>query len=213
MRIVFVEGVPGSGKSTMAEKLCASAVASGLDARWYLEESHDHPVHPKSSQALKSSDRFADECLRAWSNFVEKSKGNGTLHILEGSAFQSTVRFMMEKRLAGIEHYYRCFEEIVRRLEPRMVYLRPCDVVTHSAHVCALRGDGWSTKVSGYLARTEYSVHHGLSGLDGMHLFWDDYAQRCDRLVANTSIPTKTISVVQGEWERQLVEANTFLEL
>jgi adenylate kinase family enzyme len=211
MRVVFVEGVPGSGKSTMAAKLCADAGKLGFDARWYLEESHDHPVHPKTGQRSKTQGDFAEECLRSWSAFVEKEKGRQTLHILEGSAFQSTVRFMMEKSLSGIAGYFRRFEEIMNVLEPKMIYLRPSDAVDHSRYVCALRGDEWSTKVSQYLAQTDYFCRHELQGLEGMHRFWGDYARLCDSLVAETSIPTKRIDFVAGEWERHMAEAATFL--
>jgi hypothetical protein len=211
MRIVFVEGVPGSGKSTMAEKLCAEAVKLGVDAKWYLEESHDHPVHPKAGWRLKTQGSFAEECLRSWAAFAEKEKERKTVHILEGSAFQSTVRVMMEKSLPGIAAYFQRFEEIISVLEPKMVYLRPSDVASHSRYVCALRGEKWSTKVSGYLAQTDYSLRHELQGLEGMHRFWDEYASLCDSLVAETLIPTKRIEFAPGEWERHMAEATTFL--
>ncbi len=197
----------------MAEKLCANALKARIDAKWYLEESHNHPVHPKLWLALKGDYNFAEECLYSWSSFVEKAKGHDTLHILDGSAFQSTVRFMMEKSLSGIEDYFRRFEDIVSVLEPRMLYMRPCDVVGHSKCVCAHRGEAWSTKVSVYLTKTNYAVCHELIGIEGMHRFWNEYAQLCDRLVLGTSIPTRTIRFVQGEWERHMAEATTFLGL
>lgn len=135
------------------------------------------------------------------------------LHILDGSAFQSTVRFMMEMNLSGIERYYRSFEEIVSVLRPRMVYLRPCEVVSHSRLTSARRGRGWSRKVAAYLERTDYCVLHGLSGQEGMHRFWESYAQRCDELVTQTSIPTKTITTAGEDWERHMSEATDFLAI
>lgn len=213
MRVCFIEGLPGSGKSTLAEAVCAIAVRSGYDARWYLEESPDHPVHPKPWGALKNQDNFVDECLRSWADFANQCLKQETLHILEGSVFQSTVRFMMEKRQPGIQNYYRRFEEIVGVLNPRMVYLRPRDAIDHSQYVSALRSEKWTTKVSGYLANTSYSAYLGLSGVDGMHRFWADYAELCDGLVAQTSIPTRKIEFVPGEWERHMADATDFFDL
>lgn len=213
MPTVFIEGIPGTGKSTLAEKLCAMAANSGRDAKWYLEESHNHPVHPKSWRAAKSQDNFAAVCIQSWLQFVDRWKDQDTLHILEGSAFQSTVRFMMENRLPGIAAYYRRFEEVVSPLAARMIYFRPVDSVTHSEYICSLRGDEWSTKVSKYLAKTDYAVSRNLSGVEGMHQFWSEYADLCDRIVEQSLIPTKTIKFVPGEWERHMNEAATFLEL
>lgn len=213
MQLVLIDGVPGTGKSTLAKNLCAIAAKSGIDARWYLEESHDHPVHPKPNSAWQSSDGFAQACLRAWAAFVDEWKDRETLHILEGSAFQSTVRLMMERGLIGIEPYYNQFEEIVRVLAPKMVYLRPSNVREHSAYISALRGGLWSEKVASYLATTPYCVDHHLQGLQGMHRFWDAYAQRCDALVSNSSIETQTIEFATGGWDSHLDKASCFVAI
>lgn len=214
MTIWFVEGLPGTGKSTMAENLCSLAKASGHDAIWYREEMADHPVHPRSlTTQRRDGENYIEACLQSWSRFTEKCQDHGTVHILEGSAFQSTVRFMMEERLAGIEDYYRRFEEIVAPLNPRMVYLHTQNVTRHSQYVSELRGSDWSRKVSGYLESTPYSVAGGLTGLDGMHRFWADYAKRCDKLAAHATMPVKVIEFVPGEWQRHLTEAAEFFGL
>lgn len=213
MQIVFIEGVPGSGKSSMAERLCSKAVSVGIDAKWYQEESRDNPLRMKTESAMISQGSLAEECLSTWASFIDQYKGQNTIHIFEGIAFQSTVRFMMEKRENGIERYYRRFEEIVECLNPSMVYLRPCDVVSHSKRICSLRGEDWCNKVSNYLAETPYSNFHGFNGTIGMHQFWSNYALVCDELLLETSIPTKTIDFVFGEWDRHIFEASVFLGL
>lgn len=213
MHLIFIERIPGSGKSTLAEKSCAAAVRAGYDAMWYLEESKNHPVHPATLRLLKSQPTFIEDCLRSWSSFVEQYQKGNILHILEGSAFQSTVRFMMEHKQAGIEDYFRRFEDIVRPLSPRMVYLRPRDAAQYAAYVSRLRGPVWIAQVGEYLARTHYSVSRGLSGAQGMHQFWAEYAALCDDLIARTSMPVKTIEVVPDEWDRHLMEAIGFLGL
>jgi adenylate kinase family enzyme len=213
MQIVFIEGVPGSGKSSMAEQLCSNAASLGSDVRWYLEESQDNPVRMSVGNAAKSHGYFAEECLSSWASFVDQCQGQKTVHIFEGIAFQSTVRFMMDMRENGIERYYRRFEETVECLKPRMVYLRPRDIASHSRHVCDLRDENWSYKVSSYLAQTQYSIYHGLRGVNGMHQYWAKYADLCDDLLLKTTIPTKVVDFVFGEWDRHMVEASTFLGL
>jgi hypothetical protein len=213
MQMVFIEGVPGSGKSCMAERLCSNAASLGIDARWYLEESPDHPLRMKAANTSKSQGRFAEECLASWARFVDQCKGKKTVHIVEGIAFQSTVRFMMEMQENGIAQYYRRFEEVVACLNPKMVYLRPRDVAHHSREICAMRGEDWSHKVSSYLAHTRYSTCHELTGISGMHQFWTDYAALCDDLLVGTRIPTKTIDCVSGEWDMPMAEASRFIGL
>ncbi|OGB21052.1 MAG: hypothetical protein A3I66_18920 [Burkholderiales bacterium RIFCSPLOWO2_02_FULL_57_36] len=209
----LLEGLPGVGKSTMAAYLCELARQSGYAAKWYLEESHDHPVHSASLKGKRLDADFIEECLQSWSRFTEQCEKDETVHILEGSAFQSTVRFMMEEKRPAIAHYYQRFEEAVAPLNPRMVYLRPRDAVRHSQYVSMLRGNDWTAKVSGYLENTRHAKHEGLTGTNGMHKFWADYAALCDTLVARTKVPTKNVEFVPGDWRRHMAEANEFFEL
>lgn len=198
----------------MAEHLCNLAKESGYVATWYLEESDDHPVHSKLMKAQRRDGRnFIEMCLQSWSRFVEKGQKENALYILEGSAFQSTVRFMMEERMPAIDDYYRRFEKLVAPLNPRMVYLRSRDPFQHSQHASKLRGKNWSEKVSSYLEKTKYSRNAGFTGLDGMHRFWADYALLCDQLVAHAQMPIQVIDMVPGDWERHLSEAAGFLGL
>jgi hypothetical protein len=214
MTLWLLEGLPGAGKSTMAERLCTLAKKAGYDAIWYLEESGDHPVHSKSlKETRRDAGLFVETCLDAWSQFVTKCRTDGVVHILEGSAFQSTVRFMMEDRLMAIDDYYRRYEEIVAPLNPRMVYLRSRNPLQHSAHTCGFRGKVWTEKVSGYLEKTKYSKYEGLTGLSGMHRFWADYAALCEKLVSVSKMPVKTIEIVPGDWERHMSEAAEFFDL
>ncbi|HEY0847117.1 MAG TPA: hypothetical protein VGE12_17240, partial [Noviherbaspirillum sp.] len=160
-----------------------------------------------------SDNAFIDACLEAWSQFTAKCQKDRVVHILEGSAFQSTVRFMLEDRLQGIDTYYRRYEEIVAPLNPQMIYLRPPDTLRHSRHTCGLRGQTWSEKVAGYLEKTSFSRHEGLKGVDGMHRFWANYATLCDELVSSSTMRVRTIDVVPGEWDRHMDEAKYFLKV
>ncbi|RJF96091.1 hypothetical protein [Noviherbaspirillum saxi] len=210
----LIEGLPGAGKSTMAEYLCVLARQSGYGATWFLEEAVDHPVHPASLKIHRNGcENFIEECLRSWSRFVDRCVSDDTIHILEGSAFQSTVRFMMEIGLPAIGDYFSRFEEIVAPLNPRMVYLRPQDARQHSQYVSQLRGEGWTNQVSGYLENTWYSKCEGLKGIGGMHGFWADYAELCDALVLRMKMPVLTIEFIPGDWERHRSVTARFLGL
>jgi hypothetical protein len=212
MRLVLIEGIPGTGKSTMAAQLCAAANQSGIAARWYLEESNDHPVHPHSLAAQRKDADFPAACLRHWSEFARRAKDDGMVHILEGSAFQSTVRFMMEQRHAGIHGYFAEFQKSLAALSPLLMYLKPPQAAQHSRCISAHRGKVWAGKVAAYLEQTPYCVQHGLTGIEGMHRFWSDYAGLCDDLVAATRMPHRVIEVAAGDWQGSLPQALSFLK-
>ena len=196
----------------MAEGLCALATSTGMDAQWYLEEMHDHPAHPISLTRDKGHPEFARACLRYWQDFAHRVSEKQTLHILEGSVFQSNVRFMMEQRRQGISEYFGQFEKILSVLSPVLIYLRPKDVAQHSRDISILRGSAWTGKVAQYLEKTPYCVNRKLSGEDGMHQFWANYALLCDELIACSVMPVKVIDVIFGSWDKSLSNGVEFLD-
>lgn len=206
-RLLLVEGLPGAGKTTLAERLCAFAGSEGLSSRWYLEEAANHPVHPRSLGALKTHADYAAHCLQAWRHFVEQAGADDTLHILEGSALQSTVRFLMEQGHADIDDYFKRFEDIVRALHPAFVYLRPKDAVSHSRATSTHRGSEWTRKVAAYVEQTPYALRRGLRGENGMHEFWADYARLCDALVDGLCMPVTRIDAQPGHEDRAFTAA------
>jgi hypothetical protein len=211
MSLVFIEGLPGSGKSTLAKRLCESAIARGIAAKWYLEKDCDHPIHPSSIKKLRKSKNFPQLCLQQVRDFIEAASQEETLHILEGTAFQSTVRFMMEEELENISGYYREFEAALPFNSSALIYLRALEAHTQSCWTAMHRGVAWSNAVGAYLEKTSYCHSRGQYGIEGMHQFWSEYARICDDLAASSRLHNVVIDVHPGKWERHLGEVESFL--
>ncbi|MFS2206344.1 hypothetical protein [Variovorax sp. Varisp36] len=207
MRLVLIEGLPGTGKTTLAERLCALALQEGCASRWYLEEAADHPVHPHSLNAARLEADYPSRCLQGWQRFADEVRSDSTLNILEGSAFQSTVRFMMEQNRTDIDDYFGRFEGILSPLRPVFIYLRPEDAERHSRATAAHRGSDWTRKVAAYLEQTPYAHRHGLRGESGMHRFWANYAHLCDELMHGLTTRVTRITVEPGHDDWVLAEA------
>lgn len=211
MGIVFIEGLPGTGKSTLARGLCELLREAGLEATWHLEEAADHPVHPATFIRTRKEPGFAERCLENWHHFVKQVESKHGVHLLEGSAFQSTVRFMMEQENDCTEGYFQRFIEIVNPLSPALIYLSSDNARQHSRNVASHRGASWSGKVSIYLQGTPYSTARNWKGESGMHSFWSDYAARCDELVKRSGMATLTLRAVPGDVKSQLSRSIAFL--
>lgn len=212
MRLLLIEGVPGSGKTTAAKEICWLLTSNGVRATWYLEEAVEHPIHPRVLTRLCDAPDFADNCLMRWESFVGQMRSRPEMHIMEGSAFQSTVRFMMENDVGGIENYFSKFVDVVKPLAPAMIYLRPSDVVENSRYISDLRGDEWAKKVAEGETHTPYAVRNNLSGLEGMHVFWQEYACLCDSLLSLWTLPRHTIRFEPGNWKHHVSGAWRFLK-
>ena len=172
-RVVLIEGLPGSGKTTMAEQLARERRAS-----WAREEARDHPVLPASVRARNREDDFDALCLAQWRAFVEPLDEPW---VLEGCALQSTVRFMFANEWSRprIDAYWRAFEEIIRPRTEQLIVLPRDDDRIRKAF--AERGEEWRRKVSAWVASTP-------RGGD-LTEFWSAYGALCDDLISASTLP------------------------
>ena len=189
-RVIHVEGIPGAGKTTAARRLCQGLAERGFDVFWALEESADHPVMPKARRSFIGASDFPALCLGAWREFVST---NERVAVLDGYAFQSTVRFMYASGLSRdvITNYFYAWQAIGNSA---LVFLHVEAVVEHYERVLDERGEDWTSKLFAYVAATPIAERHGWSGLAGFLAFWTRYQDVCLDLVAAAKVPTTTVA-------------------
>lgn len=208
MNLILIEGIPGSGKSTLAEMLCDAALSRGESASWYLEESKDHPVHPHNGE--HSPEYF----LKQWKIFISSNIASDHLFILEGSLFQSTVRFMMEGNdEAAISEYFMQCQALLPKATSKLIYLRPPELLPHIDWVINHRGREWTRKVTKYLEGTSFCSSREWKGNSCMRDFWFYYANLCDSLVSETRFASRTIKSGVGYFEDQFRQALAYTNL
>lgn len=44
-KLILIEGIPGSGKSTITQAISINLEASGIKHKWWYEEERGHPVY------------------------------------------------------------------------------------------------------------------------------------------------------------------------
>jgi hypothetical protein len=125
---------------------------------------------------------FADRCLDAWKQVVAACAVRPW--VLEGVAFQNTVRFMFEQELPDQEicAYWERFVAIVRDVDPLLVHLRPGDVRGFiREHTTTVRSHVWD-KISAHVLRTPAGRRLDAEGAEAPVEFWVQYNDLCERL-------------------------------
>ena len=209
-RLVLVEGIPGSGKTTTSEALADAYEARGLDCGWAVEESADHPFFGREVRRRHREDDYDDLCIDRWRAVVDASRSR--TWILDGCALQNTVRFMFEQCWdhARILDYWQRFEEVVEPTGVRIVHLRqdrPEAFVRD--HTMVVREAVWakierhvrSTPVGQEIAREHDDVHVE---------FWVRYARLSRDLVDRSSLPVLVLDVGDG-WSATVDDATNWL--
>ena len=190
-KTIHFEGIPGSGKSTAAQRFCEILQSRGIDAAWWLEESVDHPIMPKEKRALSNNKHFSDVCLNAWRSFLE-SQAN-SVGILDGYAFQSTVRFLFEQQASRdlINNYFSRWQEFAP--DTSITYLFVNDPVEHYKIVLPERGQDWTKKLFAWTEQTPLGIASNLQGESGFVEFWSIYQDLCFELLSSAFIQVQLI--------------------
>lgn len=200
--LILIEGLPGSGKSSLAEWLCEHINAQGTPATWVPELERDHPVIDRSTMRTASASGYGDRCIARWaefSNAVQRLEPRKTI-ILDACLFQSTVRFLVEYEHGAdeIDRYLPTVEGFLAPLYPIVIYLTQTDA-TEYLETQLVRRKGFETvsRIASYSESTPYSVARGLEGFAALKSLYAHYRVVCDSMVRNSKLPVLDIDTMR----------------
>ena len=97
-RLVIVEGIMGSGKSTTARHLAACLEEAGRRAQAITERTEPHPVrgtdgldHWYQPWLDVTAAGLAERSLAKWRSFVAAAQATETVHVLDGQLFHGDL--------------------------------------------------------------------------------------------------------------------------
>ena len=199
MSILFVEGAPGTGKSTTAQFLALHAGRGGRRATWIYEDEAAHPIF--ATPDTSSWDAYFTDSIDRWRAFAAKAGGPGDLTVIESALIQRPVFTLLRADVPP--HTALAFlvrvAAVVRDAEPVLLYLSHVDPVAAFRALCARRGPEW---VDGHVRRFESSAfaeRRGVRGVDGLERYWSEHEALARRVVAELGM--RTIQVRRaGDW-------------
>lgn len=211
VNIVLIEGLPGTGKTTLAETIKAKFEGEGLGVREYTEISKSHPIFTLRFEKDVHDENYLESDLAKWGEFLSRND-NTNIHIFDAAPFQNSIRYSLE---SGNENKINNYiTQIQSALEPHnvsLIYLRPQSVKDQIEYCLNVKGGDWVKNISNYYENVPHSQERKRVGIEGLKAFWNDYAELCDGVMEHISIPSKTIRFAPGEWARVNREVFGFL--
>lgn len=224
-KLILIEGIPGSGKSTLAQFIAHALTRQGIDCQWRYEEEKDHPLyvfHDLTSlqhtiDALNAGHyrHIVKAALEKWRVFAQELQSSETVVILDGCLFGYLTwsLFPLDIPAAEIHAYLSQVEQIIRHLQPCLIYLHQQNLPQALERICERRGSDTRTRLTEQATLSPYGQRRGLQGFDGMITYWNDFRTLIEAALLQFDISKLTLENSAREWSMYEQSVLDFLDL
>jgi hypothetical protein len=205
-KLVIVEGIMGSGKSTTTRNIAHRLEASGIPAIGITEGIDPHPIRfdwdMPWSEMLPAE--LAKSCIAKWRLYVDSSRAADRISIVDGQLFHGnlTSLLLLEADANLIAAYCREIVAVIKPLSPLLIYFRQDDIDSAIHTIATYRGETWVKYQVNWKLESPYARRRGLTGLDGLIVLYREYRALTDQLFADLDIPKISIENSRQEWAR-----------
>jgi len=190
-QLVLIEGIPGSGKTSLSSALNAELQLRDETAVWYAEELANHPVIDRCTMREPKNIHFGNTCIQRWRVFMSDLEQQQQWVILDAHPFQNTIRFMLEHDLPGwvLKKYITDLSPILNRYRSSIIYLYHPDPEVFLNSAFEARKPKVAEKITEYSEKTPFARARGLFGRDALVALYSEYQQLSMDFLKHLKIP------------------------
>ena len=229
-KLIFVEGLPGLGKTTTASKIASRLQSNAIPVNFLMEKQPAHPLnvggdlHPAGDTPGKvffhryTPDSFVEESIKRWKEFAATAIQAQVVNVLDSYPFQNSIRVLMQMDATNqlMSDYASQVESLVLPMQPVLIYFNQPDMslaLSQMREISALRGQEWTDYVTELVTSCPYAEARHLTGFDGVLAFLSDYKDLLDSLLRQSRIPRLILENCHSHWDACHAQIATFLEL
>ncbi len=214
-KLVIVDGIMGSGKSTTTDLIAKYLQRKGVAVRTIGEGATGHPVQMGDPESSDSTATWMEERLDKWRRFRDELLSADELVVLDGQLYHENVDALVyfDVPASDITAYIGRLEDELAPLHPLLIHFYQRDIRAALRRVFDLRGEGWEQwQIDWKLHNRPYGQHRGLRGFDGFVQLYGAHRHLTDELFATSAMAKLAIQNEDGDWERYMAEIMTFLD-
>lgn len=224
-KLILVEGLPGSGKSTTAQALARTLADTGAPVRWWYEEEVGHPVYVFQDRA--SLRQVVDDLARGayrrviaaalaqWRRFAAMVQEAETIVLIDSCLFGYLTWSLFPVAVPEVEIHAYVTEvaRIIAPCHPCLIYFYQHDVAASLERLCVRRGGATAQRLIEQATQSRYGQQHGLQGVAGMVTYWTAYRHLTDAAFAELAFPKVAIETTAGDWPAYRRQVLAFLDV
>ncbi|TCM96589.1 thymidylate kinase [Paenibacillus sp. BK033] len=200
LKLIIVEGIPGSGKSSTARFLAMQSERNGNTTQLFHETTYQHPILIEDT--ISTPTAWMKQYLLNWDRFLEEQRDKKTTLVMESVLFQAPILHLLHMDLDK-EAIIRFIENICARftdLEFHLVYLYQDDPMIGINRMINTRGGMKRLNEKFEEFKHEpYYVNRGLTNPESHLDFLSEYAQIAK--TANSRCSSWSLSIENTNWD------------
>lgn len=204
-KLVILEGIMGSGKTTNTLRLADKLNACGCSAIGITEGASPHPIRfdwdvPWSEMPPA---QLAKSATTRWKAYADRARVLDAISVVDGQLFHGnlTSLFLLEADTRLMHDYINEITATIRPLDPLLIYFQHTDIDQAIRSIAAERGSAWVQYQFEWKLASPYARRRDLNGLEGLITLYRDYRALTDRLYVEVTFPKFAIEDAQKDWE------------
>lgn len=189
--LILVEGMPGTGKSTVSQFIDLQLRANGRPSCWWHEERSAHPLRLYyEPERHPSWIDYIEEATALWQSFAKGFDGRNQIVVLDAALLQNHVRSMLifNADRKAIYDLVSRIESLIDSLNPVFVYLKPRDIEENFRNVIQKRGERMLELWIAAHDQYPYTRRAQTSGFAGFIAFWKEFDEISDEIFKRLAI-------------------------
>ncbi len=211
-KLIIVEGLTGSGKSTMAHFLARQLNYNGIAASWLHEGEISHPILVDMDSGIES---YMAKIRVNWVAFVDQVESTARVCVVEACFFNNLLEMLLAHNVerSQILQFAAELQAFSEPLNPTLVYLVQEDVEQALVRNFERRGPGFSNFVIELAISTPLAKDRGWEGYAGMLLYWQEFVALTDELFERFPNRKLKIDNPAGDWETYNLQVLDYLSI
>ena len=212
-KLILLEGLPCSGKSTLSRHLEKEFLKNGYAAKSHKEIYEDHPViiNYRVPYSVDEGERY----LEQWAEFAERKHELDRIDLIDNRFWIGPGVFLIYSGFAVddlLKLNLRAIE-ILKPLDPVLIHFRHTSADEGIRRICQVRGEKWMNRLLKRDLVFPWYQNRGIKDFEGYLEFWRYWGNVTDKLWNRCPFRKLALTDAYDDWEGNYERVYEFFDL